>query len=116
RPRPVAPPVTITTLPCHPFVTGWARGSSSTVPLVSGASNSHDGRWPNPKDGKGIDWLRYGAAKGAARRGLGGEVARWLGGEVAGGLGGSVAGWLGGSVARWLGGSCRWRFGLLDTA
>src|SRR6185503_15783874 len=67
RPRPVAPPVTITTLPRQPLATGCARGSSSTVPLASGDSYSHDGRWPNPKDGKGIDWLRYGAATGRGR-------------------------------------------------
>src|SRR3954469_19548660 len=67
RPSPVAPPVTITTLTCRPLVTGWAWGSSSTVPLASGDSYSHDGRWPNPKDGKGIDWLRYEAAGGRGR-------------------------------------------------
>src|SRR3954454_14503469 len=67
RPSPVAPPVTITTFPCHPLVMGWARGSSSTVPLASGDSYSHDGRWPNPKDDKGIDWLRYEAAGGRGR-------------------------------------------------
>ena len=56
RPSPVAPPVTMATLPVPPFRRpAAARGSSSTVPLASGASYSHEGRWPNPKDGKGID-------------------------------------------------------------
>ena len=55
RPSPVAPPVTIATFPRHPFLIGCGSGSSSVPALPSGASYSHDGRWPKPKDGKGMD-------------------------------------------------------------
>src|SRR5918995_4275134 len=55
RPSPVAPPVTTATFPFHPLRIGCGSGSSSVAPLASGASYSHDGRWPKPKDGKGMD-------------------------------------------------------------
>src|SRR4051812_45210487 len=54
RPSPVAPPVTMATLPRQPLLIGCGRGSSSAVPLASGASYSHEGRWPKPKDGNGM--------------------------------------------------------------
>src|SRR5436190_22212579 len=55
RPRPVAPPVTMATFPRQPLLIGCGRGSSSTAPLDSGASYSHEGRWPKPKDGNGME-------------------------------------------------------------
>src|SRR5687768_3976140 len=67
RPSPVAPPVTTATFPLHPLRTGCGSGSSSTAPLASGASYSHDGRWPKPKDGKGME------SEGTARPGGGQE-------------------------------------------
>jgi carbon starvation protein len=68
RPNPVAPPVTIATLPRHPLPIGNGRGSSSAVPLASGASYSHEGRWPKPKGGDGMKTEgtgRSGAGQGA---------------------------------------------------